>query len=198
MEDKDTTEEETVEADAVEDSDAAEDPPAELGDKGKKALDEMKAKWRAERDKRKELEAKLNKESDGKEVDKQTSIDAKQLVAKANERVLKAEIKAAAAGKLTDPADANKFLDLSRFEVDDDGNVDAEEVAEAIDALVKSKPYLAAQRGGFQGSADGGARKGKSRPTQLTRDDLQGLTPEQIVAAKAEGRLEDAMRQKSK
>ena len=92
--------------------------------------------------------------------------------AKANERIIKAEVRASAAGKLTDPKDALKFLDLSKFEVDADGNVDSDEIDDAIADLLKDKPYLAvlAQSDGkrFKGSGDGGAKPNKpTRPRSL-------------------------------
>lgn len=81
----------------------------------------------------------------------------KEATAKANARILRAEIKAAAAGKLADPGDALRLLDLDDFEVDDEGDVDAKAIAKAIDDLVKSKPYLVGKTAG-KGSADNGAR----------------------------------------
>ncbi len=114
--------------------------------------------------------------------------------AKANDKILKAEIRAAAAGKLNDPTDALKYVNLSDFEVGSDGEVDSAAVTAAIDALIQSKPYLAAQGGQrFQGAADGGARTDATKPSQLTRADLAGMGPEAIVKAKAEGRLNDVL-----
>ncbi len=69
------------------------------------------------------------------------------MLAKANRRILRSEVKAAAAGKLADPNDALHMLDLDQFEVDDDGNVDEDEIATAIADLLEKKPYLAAQSG---------------------------------------------------
>lgn len=148
-----------------------------LGDPGKKALDTMKAKLRAERTRRREAEAKLNQ-------DAQTD----ERIAKANQRILKSEIKAAAKGKLSDPADAFRFLDLDQFEVSEDGEVDEDEIAEAITDLITRKPYLGAQGARFQGDGGGGARTG-SGPRQLTQSDLDRMTPEQILAAKDKGQL---------
>jgi hypothetical protein len=76
----------------------------------------------------------------------------------ANARILKAEVRAAATGKLSDPADALLYLDLSKFEVGEDGEVDAKALGAALDDLVKNKPYLAAQGKRFQGNGDGGPR----------------------------------------
>lgn len=59
-------------------------------------------------------------------------------------RIVRAEVRAAAGGKLADPEDAVRLLDLSSFDLDDEGNLDTAKVAAAIDALLKAKPYLAA------------------------------------------------------
>lgn len=176
----------------------------DLGDAGKKALDSMKSKWKTERDRRRELETKLAQSkapAEGEQPDPDALLRQAETkaLARVNERLVKAEVKAAAAGKLADPADAHRFLDLSQFEVDDYGNVDAEEVADAIDDLLKTKPYLAAQGGStkprFQGSADSGARKGNARPSQLTEADVKRLSAAgnhaEIVKAQNEGRLDD-------
>ncbi|MFI2367296.1 hypothetical protein [Streptomyces sp. NPDC018833] len=164
----------------------------ELGDKGKRALASMKGKWRAERTRARELEQRLA-EKDGADEAEQLRRRAEQnALAKANARILRAEVKAAAAGKLADPADAYKFLDLDQFEVDDDGNVDSEEVAEAIEDLIKSKPYLAAATAKrFQGTGDGGAARKAGRPKQLTKNDLKTMSADQIVAAQDAGQLDD-------
>lgn len=111
----------------------------------------------------------------------------------ANDRLLKAEIRAVAAGKLADPADAVRLLDLSAFTVGDDGEIDGKAIAAAIDQLVKDKPYLAAAPKGFQGSGDGGARPNGSGPKQVTATELRQMKPEQIAKARQEGRLRDLM-----
>lgn len=85
----------------------------------------------------------------GREVDTeriQREADAR-AVAKANDRILRAEVRAAATGKLSDPSDALTFIDMTQFDVDDDGEVDQEEIAQAITDLITKKPYLAAQGG---------------------------------------------------
>lgn len=172
--------------------------PNALGDAGKKALDAMKAKWRSERDARKQLETQLAErdapkpEGDAPDVDaikRQAEADATR---KANERILKAEIRAQAAGKLSDPADALRFIDLTDFEADGEGNFNANEIESAISDLLEAKPYLSAQGGRrFQGSADGGARKGSDGPAQLTRAEVERMSPEDIIKAQNEGRLTD-------
>jgi len=190
----------------------ADPPPADpvgvddLGDPGKRALDAMKEREKAARAEARTLRAQL--------ADMQAKVDAKDKPAeeaaldaarregetaamtKANERLLAAEIRAAAAGKLNDPTDALRLLDLSAFEVGADGVLDTEAIADAVDGLVKSKPYLSAtpQRRPAEGSADGGTRKADaSGPRQLSRADLAGMAPGQIEAARVAGQLADLM-----
>ncbi|MEU1219217.1 hypothetical protein [Streptomyces microflavus] len=167
----------------------------ELGDKGKRALASMKGKWRAERDRARELAEKLA-EKDGADEAEQVRRQAETAaLTKANQRIIRAEVKAAAKGVLADPADAYKFLDLDQFEVDENGDLDSEEVTEAINELIKSKPYLAAATAKrFQGTGDGGAAARKAgRPKQLTRADLKSMSPEAIDKAREDGRLDDLM-----
>jgi len=134
----------------------------------------------------------------GKEAEFTAAQEAQRLkdeaLAVANQRILKAEFRAAAAGKLNDPADALAYIDLSSFEVSDDGAVDSTAIAAAIADLITTKPYLAAQGGRFQGGADTGTRN-ESGSTQLTEADVKRLSAEgrhaEIVKAKEEGRLRD-------
>lgn len=148
----------------AEDPPAEDPPPADLGDAGKKALDAMKAERKAARDEaatakaeRDALQAKLDgKEAEHAAAQKDRETEAAAL-AKANGRILKSEVKAAAKGVLADPQDAYKFLDLDAFEVDEDGNVDEDAIASALKDLVTKKPYLAAQGSKF-GDGDGGPR----------------------------------------
>ncbi|MET9999838.1 hypothetical protein ABZ069_23190 [Streptomyces microflavus] len=173
-----------------------EDPEgaADLGDKGKRALASMKGKWRTERDKRRELEKQIADKDAGDEAAQARREVEQAALSKANSRIVRSEVKAAAKGVLADPGDAYKFLDLGQFEVDDDGNIDSDEIAEAIETLVKEKPYLAAAPARrFQGTGDGGAARKASRPKQLTEGDLKKMTAEQIVKAQDDGRLDDLL-----
>ncbi|MCK8670997.1 hypothetical protein M1M07_07680 [Rhodococcus sp. HM1] len=132
----------------------------QLGDKGKRAIGRMKARLAAEKQKRIAAENRAAELEAGNDdaAAQQRQIEAEAL-AKANDRIVRAEVRAAAAGKLADPADAHRFLDLSQFEVGDDGEVDQDEIAEAIDELLNEKPYLAAQRGD-----KGGEKKKAPKP----------------------------------
>ncbi|MEU7814123.1 hypothetical protein [Pseudonocardia sp. NPDC049154] len=147
--------------------DDADPPGAEhLGDPGKKALETMKAERKAARDEVARIKAEYDAykaKQEGKEAEHQAQLERDRVqadaLAKANQKILKAELRAASAGKLADPADALRFLDLDEFEVDENGEVDTTAVTAAIDDLLKTKPYLAAQGGKrFQGGADGGPR----------------------------------------
>jgi len=154
-----------------------------LGDAGKKALDAMKAERneaKAEAKRFADEFAALKAQIEGREAEHAATLAAQavkdEALSAANQRILKAEVRAQAASKLNDPKDALLYLDLSGFEVGEDGEVDGDAVAAAIDKLITDKPYLAAQGTRFKGEADGGARK---EPPA----DLDG----QIAAATAAG-----------
>ncbi|MET8824784.1 hypothetical protein ABZX40_17940 [Streptomyces sp. NPDC004610] len=166
----------------------------QLGDAGKKALARMKDRLKAEKTRRRQAEDRLRQNTGSGGTDDAVAKATAAATAAANARVLRAEIRAAAAKKLADPRDALKFLDLGQFEVDADGEADAEEIAEAIEELIKTKPYLAAQGGKrFQGTGDGGAARKAGRPKQLSERDLNTMTPEQIVKAQEKGQLDDLL-----
>lgn len=177
-----------------------------LGDAGKKALDAMKAERKAAKDEarqlRKELEALKTQIADKEKSPDEKAIEAarreaaEEATTKANERILRSEVRAAAAGKLADPSDALAYLDLKSFEVSADGEVDSEEIVSAIAELLDKKPYLAAQRGPSAPKFD--SARGKGKPAgQLTRADLKGMSPEAISKARKEGRLDALLSGKS-
>lgn len=157
-----------------------------LGDPGKRALDAMKQNWHSERDQRKALEQRI--------ADLEAAKSAPD--PRADKRIVRAEIKAAAKGLLADPSDALTFLkdQMDSFPVNEDGEVDSAKITAALEELLKNKPHLAAEkRPRFQGSADSGAQGRTSQPDQLTRADLKGKSPEFIAKARSEGRLNDVL-----
>jgi hypothetical protein len=165
-----------------------------LGDAGKKALDTMKAERNAERARARELQAErdaLLAKLEGREAEFQAEVEKRKTQ---NEAILRAELKAAAKGKLADPADASLFINLADFEVSDAGDVDADALNTAIDDLIARKPHLAATAPRrFEGDADAG-QKGDRKGAQITsREELNRMTPEQIVEAEAAGRLDVLM-----
>lgn len=125
-----------------------------LGPAGEKAYEAEKEKRRAatqkvkERDSRiAELEQELASARGETEEERAQREADHAAITKANAKILKAEVRALASGKLSDPSDALTFLDLDQFEVDDDGDVDQQEIEEAISDLLDRKPYLSAQSG---------------------------------------------------
>lgn len=152
------------------------DPP-DLGDAGKRAIAaERDARTKAEKarkaaeTKAADLEARLAELDGAQKSEHQKALEkarkeageaaGKEATAKANARIVRAEVRAAAGGKLADPNDAVRLLDLDEFAVDDDGEVDAKAIEAAIAKLVKDKPYLASGASRPSGDADQGARGG--------------------------------------
>ncbi|MEU7584426.1 hypothetical protein AB0B50_43380 [Streptomyces sp. NPDC041068] len=87
-----------------------------------------------------------------------TDLDAlrDEIKAEFAEQLVRAELRAAAAGKLRDPADALALLDVASL-AGSGGDIDAAAVAAAVDQLVKDKPYLAADQGTAPAWGDVGA-----------------------------------------
>lgn len=196
----DSTEAAATEATETSAEESSTDGEKALGDAGKKALDAMKQARndaKAEAKKAADELAALRAQVEGREAEHKAEQAQRETeraaLEKANDRILRSEVKAAAKGVLADPADAYKFLDLDSFEVSEDGEVNDDAIAEALAELTKNKPYLAVQDGKrFQGDADAGTRK-ESRPAQWSQSDVDKATPEQIVEAKQKGHLNDLL-----
>jgi hypothetical protein len=97
---------------------------------------------------------------------------------KVNDKLVKAAVRAEAAAVLKHPGDAVKFLDLSDYEVGDDGEVDPAVIKRDLRALLADRPELGltAKRGGpggghadFEGGPRGNAPGGKSM-SEIIRD----------------------------
>ena len=151
------------------------------------------------RDLRSELDA-MKAKAEGKEAEYAAAQEGQRVkdeaIAAANLRILKAELRAAATGKVNPDllSDLPVLMDLSAFEVSADGEIDQDALSAAINDLITKKPSLAAQGGSrFKGTADGGARTDASRPSQLTRADMARMSPEEIDAAHTEGRFTDLL-----
>lgn len=121
---------------------------------------------------------------------------AAEVSAKFATQVLHSEVRVAAAGKLADPSDAVRLLDLARFKVADDGTVDSAAITSAIDELVKSKPYLAPSAPSVKATDTGqGARNGNATVSQIRdREAIKKMTPDQIAAAHKAGQFDELMR----
>jgi hypothetical protein len=117
----------------------------------------------------KELNDRLSKFEEASKTETEKLIDrarqeaAAETMSKANLRLVRAEVKAAAAGKIADPDDAVRFLDLADFAPSDDGDIDTKAIAKAVDDLVAAKPYLAADQAPPP-AFNGGARRDAGRP----------------------------------
>lgn len=204
------------EAPAESEQNSQENPPTEESAQGgeKQAESNWQEKFEAQQKVNRDLEKKLKGEAgnlkqeneelraqlEGREKEYEAEQERRKVEAdaleKANQRIRQAELRAAAKGELADPEDALLYLDLSSFEVGDDGSVDTTAMSAAIKDLIETKPYLAAQGGKrFQGSADGGARN-EDGPVQLSRSDLEGMTTDEINDARSKGQLNDLLGRK--
>jgi len=179
----------------AEGSDAPIEGAEALGDAGKKALDAMKAQRKAALDEAKAAKAErdaLKAQLEGRDAEYAAEQEKQRVkdeaLAAANKRILSAELRAAAKGKLADPTDAALYIDLNEFEVSDEGEVDSDALASAIDDLIARKSHLAADSRRFDGAADQGA-KGSPRVSQLTETNLESMSTAEINQARREGRL---------
>ena len=149
-------------------------PPSDYDDLKAKAarLDELEAANKTELEKANARAAKLERE-------------AEQAKTRAQEVTLRSAIVAEAARKqVVDPDAAVALIDRAALEFDSDGS--PTNIADAMDSLLKAKPYLAGG-GARGGSADQGARSGG--PAQVTAAELKTMRPDEIVKAQEEGRL---------
>lgn len=127
----------------------------QLGEPGKKALATMKAeKAEAKREAaeaRKRAAAAEKRVAEFEERDK-SDLEKAQAAAEreakradaATARAVVAEVKSAAAGEFADVSDAVAFLDLAKY-TNDDGEVDTEQIAVDLAALLEKKPHLRKQ-----------------------------------------------------
>ncbi|MET8693627.1 hypothetical protein ABZV65_13910 [Streptomyces bauhiniae] len=145
-----------------------------LGDKGKKALRELrrenrqlKARLRDQGGDAGRKAAKGAKSEDDGDGDDPEAI-RERAREEAREEVWTERVEAAAvaeaAGRLANPQLAARLIDLSDIPKNDKGRPDREAISELIDELLEDEPYLAAPATGgtgrrFQGDADSGARK---------------------------------------
>lgn len=184
MADDDTTTDDTTDAQ----DDTTDAPTEDLGDAGKRALAaerqrasqaERASKTAARQLKQVTAELELLRQagaSDSEKAIAQAKKEAatearKEALAEANGRLVRAEVRTAAAAEKIDPALAVKLLDLDDFDVDDDGEIDTKAITKAVKALIEEHPYLTGEGDGrVRGSADGGSRR-----TATPADDMNTL-----------------------
>jgi len=141
-----------VDTDRVDDDGTDGEPEGadQLGDAGKKALDAMKARVKAEREKRRAAEAELAQLKGKAKPDETPDVDDIRAQARAEaqaealrERALD-KIEAKAAKLFADPEDARALLAAQVGDFVDDGKIDVEAITDALEELLKKKPHLAA------------------------------------------------------
>jgi hypothetical protein len=177
-----------------------------LGDAGKKALDAMKARLKAERGRNRQLAADLAAATkQPAAADAPPDLDAIRAEARAEaaaaslrERALD-KLEAKAARLLANPEDARAFLGDKADDFIDGNTVDVDAINDALADLLKARPYLGVTQGEpkrFQGTGDGGPRGTAGKP-QLTEADVKRLSREgkhaEIEAARSDGRLNDLL-----
>jgi len=179
-------------------------PDLGLGDAGKKALDLMKAeRGAAQRDakaaakERDALKAELDKAREASQTDQDKALDQArkeadktardEVTARFTAALVRANVLAAAGGRLADPSDAVRLIDLDQFVLNDSLDVDRDAATKAVDDLIAAKPYLAAEP-----TSSGQSR----RPTEQLRPGaapaqapLAGRRPSQLTGAEVFGSL---------
>lgn len=190
------------------------DPPAppELGDPGKKALDDERAARKAAEKAHKEALVELEQLRTAALPDNEKLIKEAVDAARAetrhevNGRLFAAVLKAETVGKLVDsdlladPEVAVRLLGFDEIPVTSTGDIDTEAISAAVASLIEAKPYLAGAMPPGTGTPPpdlGQGARGTPTNRQLTRADLVAMSPEQIDQARKDGLLDDLMAGKS-
>lgn len=103
-----------------------------------------------ERKARKAAEQELKKFQEANQTEAEKAIAAAKAEGerfaseKHRKQIIRSEIKAAAAGLLVNPDIATRLIDITQFDVNEDGEVDSEAIKAELQRLVKDEPYLAA------------------------------------------------------
>jgi hypothetical protein len=186
--DTQTVDEPTPDTEPAPEPEATDDKP--LGPEGEKALEAFKQRAReAEKAAKRvpELEAELAKIREDAMSEQEKALEAARkealeqgrtsALSEINERLFKAEVKAASAGKvidtdlLSDPLVAQRILGFENYPTTDDGDIDGAAIASALDKLLEAKPHLAASATRKPGSADQGARPAGTPPKPTSIED---------------------------
>lgn len=180
----------------VADTDAETPPPegdSQPADAVSRAeLKKIRSETAALRRRTKEAEAELEKlrteqlSETEKAIAEARNVARQEVLGEVNQRLVAAEIRAAAAkAAAIDPDDIVKLVDTAQVAVDDQGDIVG--VDEAVAELLEAKPHLVKQPDPrFKVPADGGA----TNQRQLTREDLKRMSPSQINAARKDGQLD--------
>ncbi|MGI5161399.1 hypothetical protein [Microbispora sp. CA-102843] len=131
------------------------DDSADLGEKGRRALDRMKAERNQFRREASEAKRRADalaaqvaeyEDRDKTEAEKlaQRAERAEQRAQTATQRAVRAEVRALAADAFADPEDAHAFLDLTSY-TGDDGQIDVDAIQVDLEQLLERKPHLRKQ-----------------------------------------------------
>lgn len=161
--------------------------PDDLGDAGKKALAAERTAKRAAEKRAAELEAKVKEFEDASKTEAEKAAARAEAAEKALAEVTAKAARLQVAAEVGVPADLVEFLTGS-----DEESLRAQ-AEKLMAATAANKAPRAPQPDPSQGAKPGGS----TGPTQLARADLARMSPEAIVAAKAEGRLNDVLGIKS-
>lgn len=186
---------ETVPADA---------PPADLGENGVKALQAERTARKAAEKQIADLAAQLDAIRAEQMTDQEKALAAARVeaaeAAKAEtaatyeRRLLEATVKAQAAGRFRDPADALRYLDTTELPRGDDGVLDEAAIGVALDAVLSERPYLAVAADkwpdGDQGPQGSEVARTFSR-AQLRDVEFYRANRDAILLAQREGRITD-------
>ncbi|MEF9903679.1 hypothetical protein [Streptomyces sp. P9-A2] len=136
-----------------------------LGEAGKKALaEERTARKEAER-KLTDLEAEVSRLRRSNAASKGTDMEAikAEIRSEFAAGLVEAQLEAAATGRLAKPEDAVLFVGTEKIAaLAKDGRPDKAAISEAIDQVLKERPYLAGQAGPQWGDVGGGHHPGPS------------------------------------
>lgn len=134
--------------------DARKQLEAKAKDLGFDSVADMEAAIKAAKEQADNEKSELEK---AREAAQKAESDRQAALARANDRLIRAEVKSIAADlNIVDGDAAYALMSRGEVEVDDDGNVSG--VKEALEALVKTKPYLV--KAGDSASRSGGEFNG--------------------------------------
>ncbi|MGW7350951.1 phage scaffolding protein [Streptomyces sp. NPDC054784] len=147
------------------------DPWADPG-AARREIEKLRTEAAKYRTRNKELEPLATAAKEAEEAQKTEAerlsgqlTDAQKRAEQAQQRAVRAEVKALAANSFADPDDAHAFLDLAAY-VDSDGDVDGAAIERDLAGLLERKPHLGKPDPGprrpapdrTQGSSGNGAR----------------------------------------
>lgn len=180
--------------------------PPELGDAGKAALE-------AERKARRDAEARARKADEELERIRTANLsESEKAIAEARKagadearagtlrRLVEAEVRAAAAGRLADPGDAVRLIDVDQFIPKGDEDIDTQAIIGKLNELTAAKPYLVGTTapppppappatGNVPGGPQGSGKPGTFARSQLRDPAFYQANRDAILKAAAEGRI---------